>query len=293
VPCGAAEPTGRILGTVWDAAHKPVSGAQIRLTSHVEAGLLRITSTDEHGLYRFKDLPSGTYEVLVEVEGIPPILKKGVEVKAPFQNIVDVALVRDGASGSVLPGLPHPPVAAGAPGSPDAATPPAPAPAPVTVRGKLSDAAKQPVVDVRVLLVSSEGSRLYQASSNEQGVFTIEGVIPGDYRAIIRSPGHVPVDLRSVEVLPESGLDVTLALVDFPLSFKKGELSPPPEVPRTLQQPGAATPAAAPLPEPPPASSATPPPAPPPIAAQPIEKPSGPPPPSPPPPSSPPPSSPP
>lgn len=295
MPSVAAEPTGRILGTVWDAVHKPVSGAQIRLTSHVEAGLLRITSTDEHGLYRFKDLPSGTYEVLVEVEGLPPILKKDVEVKAPFQNIVDVALLKDGASGSSLPGLPRPPGSAGtpgsgAPGSPEAA-PPVPAPAPVTVRGKLSDAAKQPVVDVSVLLVANEGGRLYQASSNEQGVFTIEGVIPGGYRAIIHSPGHVPVDLRSVEVLPESGLDVTLALVDFPLSFRKGELSPPPEVPRTLQQPGAVTPAAAPLPEPPPASSSLPPAAPPPIAAQPIEKPPAQPPPSNPPPSGPPPPS--
>jgi hypothetical protein len=159
----------------------------------------------------------------------------------------------------------------------------------VTVRGKLSDAAKQPVVDVTVLLVANEGGRLYQASSDEQGAFTIEGVIPGPYRAIIRSPGHVPVDLKSVEVLPESGLDVTLALVDFPLSFKKGELSPPPEVPRTLQQPGVATPAAAPLPEPPPASSVAPPPAaPPPITEKPGPPSSSPPPPPTPPPASPP-----
>jgi hypothetical protein len=266
VPVVAAEPMGRILGTVTDTAHKPVTGAQVRLTSHVEAGLLRITSTDERGQYHFKDLPPGTYEVLIEAEGAPPILKKDVDVKAPFQNIVDVTVGGQPAANK----LPIPPAVAAAPADATAA-----APAPVTVRGKLSDAAKQPVVDVSVLLVAPDGARLYQASSNDEGAFTIEGVIPGPYRAIIRSPGHVPVDLKSVEVLPESGLDVTLALVDFPLNFKKGELSPPPEVPRTLQQPGAAQPAAAPIPEPPPASSSLPPPAAPPPGA---EKPAPPPP---------------
>lgn len=263
----AGEPTGRILGTVSDAAHKPVTGAQVRLTSHVEAGLLRITSTDERGQYHFKDLPSGTYEVLIEAEGSAPILKKDVEVKAPFQNIVDVTIGGQ-TTANKLPGLAGLP----APGPPAPAAPP---PAPVTVRGKLSDAAKRPVVDVTVLLVALDGGRLYQASSNDDGTFTIEGVVPGSYRAIIHSPGHVPVDLKSVDVLPESGLDVTLALVDFPLNFKKGELSPPPEQPHTLSQPGVpAGPAVqqpADLPLPPPA--ATPPAAPPQATTEPIEKP--------------------
>lgn len=270
----AAEPTGRILGTVTDAAHKPVTGAQVRLTSHVEAGLLRVTSTDERGQYHFKDLPSGTYEVLIEADGTPPILKKGVDVKAPFQNIVDVTLGGQ-VAGNKLPGIAALPAPqAPAEGAAAAAAPPPPPPAPVTVRGKLSDAAKQPVVDVTVLLVALEGGRLYQASSSDDGTFTIEGVIPGSYRAIIRSPGHVPVDLKSVDVLPESGLDVTLALVDFPLNFKKGELSPPPELPHTLSQPGApavpATQQAPEMPLPPPSSA--PPAAPPATETTPIEK---------------------
>ena len=266
-PAAPAPPTttGRILGRVTDGG-KPVSGAQVRLVSRSEAGLLRVTSSNERGEYRFKELPTGIYDVEVDADGFRPGAKPGVEVKAPFQNIVDVPMSRTGAPGK----LPPPPPVAGIPGqgipgqAADPGKPQEPPPAPATVRGTLSDNARQPVVDVSVLLVAREGEKLYQAISGSDGTFTIEGIVPGKYRAVVRSPGHMPVDLKSVDVKPVAGLTLNLSLVDFPLAFKR-DGSPPPETPRPL--PGA--PAKAPPPEndPPGTAQPPPPPAPPPTAS--------------------------
>jgi hypothetical protein len=264
--------TGRILGRVTDIG-RPLQGAQVRLVSRIEAGLLRVTSTDQRGEYRFKELPTGTYDVEVEADGFRLGAKPGVEVKAPFQNIVDVMLLRSGATPL---GQQVAPLLAGAPGQgiPGSGTPSSglvaePALPPVKVHGALVDGDRHPVVDVSVLLVALQGTRLYQAVSGTDGGFTIEGVAPGRYRAVIRSPGHMPVDLKSVEVHPEAGLTLNMSLVDFPLNFKeRAEGSPPPELPRPL--PGMLPPAqqtAA-----PPSSSTPPPAAPPPETTEPIEK---------------------
>jgi len=229
-PAAAPTRTGRILGRVTDLG-KPLQGAQVRLMSRTESGLLRVTSSDQRGEYRFKELPSGTYDVEVEADGFRLGAKPGVEVKAPFQNIVDVPMLRGGAPGGAVP-IPGVPVQDAAPAIP-----------PVTVRGALLDGDRHPVVDVTVLLVALQGTKLYQAMSGPDGAFTIDGVVPGRYRAVVRSPGHMPVDLKSVEVKPEAGLTLNLSLVDFPLNFKaRAEASPPPETPRPL--PGTAPPAA-------------------------------------------------
>jgi hypothetical protein len=261
--------TGRILGRVTDAG-KPVQGAQVRLNSRTESGLLRITSTNERGEYRFKDLPSGTYDVEVEADGFRLSSKPGVEVKAPFQNIVDVQMARVGAPpASGFPALPRHP---GAPGQGELVPPAAPAePAlpPVTVQGVLLDGDRRPVVDVSVLLVPLQGTRLYQATSKNDGAFIVTDVVPGRYRTVIRSPGHMPVDLKSVEVRPDAGLTLNLSLVDFPLNFKeRAEGSPPPEMPKAL--PGMLPPAQPGAPLPPP--QAAPPAAPPATTTEPIEK---------------------
>ena len=264
-PAAAPTTTGRILGRLTDAG-KPVQGAQVRLLSRSEAGLLRVTSSDQRGEYRFKDLPSGIYDVEVEADGFRLVSKPGVEVKGPFQNIVDVPLAR--AGGPASPAVP--PVQGtpgqGIPGKPAEAAPVEP---PVTVHGTLLNGDRRPVVDVSVLFVASEGTKLYQATSGSDGVFTVESVVPGRYRAVIRSPGHMPVDLKSVEVKPGAGLTLNLSLVDFPLNFKaRAEGAPPPELPRVM--PGMLpTPAA---PATPSSTSSAPPPAPPPTAADPIEK---------------------
>ena len=215
---------GRIRGTVKGDDTRPVPGLLVKLVSGDRSGTLRITGTDEKGRYLFRDLPPGLYDVQIAADGYRPETKGEIEVRPPFQNIVDFRLTPEDAP---------PPGAPTAAGSTLRAAPRDGIPT-VSVRGDLADQDKRPVVEVSVTLISHEGYGIYQTFSEQDGRFLVEGVPPGIYRAVIASPGHVTLDLRSVEVLADSGLDLSLTLVDYPLNFrneaKDGRL--PPEKPR-------------------------------------------------------------
>jgi len=214
---------GRIRGTVKNAEDRPVAGLLVQLVAADRSGALRITGTDEKGRYLFRDLPAGVYDVKLEADGYRAESKGGIEVRPPFQNIVDFRLTPDRspadpvveAAGSALRAAPLDGVAT------------------VTVRGDLTDQEKRPVVEVSVTLVSHEGNGIYQAFSGLDGRFMVEGVPPGTYRIVVASPGHVTLDLHTVEVPADSGLDLSLSLVDYPLNFRKEEKDGrlPPEKP--------------------------------------------------------------
>ena len=79
-------------GAITGPDRKPLSGRLVTLKTVGGAGELRVTSTDERGQYQFRDLPPGSYEVRVEAEGFEPGVKAGIEVKPPFQNVVDIPM---------------------------------------------------------------------------------------------------------------------------------------------------------------------------------------------------------
>src|SRR5262245_1946536 len=215
---------GRVRGVVTDPEKKPVGGRLVVLVSHAEGEALRVTSTDEKGRYQFRDLPPGIYEIRLEAEGFDGVVKKGIDVRPPFQNVVDVTLRRSS------PGAPaRAPAAApsAAPPAPDVAAavndPAAPAdPAGTLVQGTLRDSAGAPVVEAEVLLAPLAAGALHQGVSDEEGAFRIEGVAPGGYRLMVRSLGHVPIDVSRVDVARGSGLVLRLTLVDYALNFVSG-----------------------------------------------------------------------
>jgi hypothetical protein len=190
------------------------------------------------GQYHFKDLPPGVYDVRVEAEGFGPGSKESIDVRPPFQNIVDVALVRAAAGSPAVaaPGASGPAPGAPAPaGSADAgaAIGSATNEPPVVVRGRFVNPGGQPELEVSVLLVRADGGRLYQTFSADDGTFAIPDVVPGSYRVLVRSAGHVTIDLKAVDVRPVNGLKLSLALVDFPLNTRPRS-SRPQEMPRPL-----------------------------------------------------------
>ncbi len=229
---------GKISGTVTDAARRVLAGLLVKLESRVDPGMLRVTCTDLKGQYHFKDLPPGVYDVHVEAEGFGPGSKEMIDVRPPFQNIVDVVLVRAAAESPAVsvPGAPGTAPAgsaeAGAAGA-GAAAGSATNGAPVVVRGRFVNPGGQPELEVSVLLVRADGGRLYQTFSADDGTFVIPDVVPGRYRALVRSAGHVTIDLKSVDVRPVDGLKLSLALVDFPLNTRSRS-SRPQEIPRPL-----------------------------------------------------------
>ena len=228
-PSAAAAMTGRIRGTVTDGQRKAKGGVLVKLASRRDPSLLRVTSTDEKGEYQFKDLPAGLYDVRVEAGGFRDATQSSIEVKPPFQNMVDVHLEPGGPAAAPAAGAPPGGAAVQSAAGPGA-----------TVRGAFLDSERRPLVEVSILLSSVEGDRLYQAISGEDGAFTLPGVPAGRYHVLVRSAGHVPIALKSVEVLPQAGLNLSLMLVDYALSARPGpEDSLPIERPRPLPAPSA------------------------------------------------------
>lgn len=216
---------GRIRGTVVDAADRPLPGLMIQLSSREQSGLLRVTGTDERGRYSFRDLPAGTYEIEVIAAGYRAARKGEIVVRPPFQNIVGFTLQPSDEPGPTRP-------AAGRRAAPG----PRPHLDPVAVRGRFVDQEKRPVPEVSVTLVSLEGPEAFQAFSSEDGDFRIDSVPPGRYRVLISSPGHVALDLPSVEVAPATGLSLGLTLVEYSLDLRDRRPGPlPPERPRRLE----------------------------------------------------------
>jgi len=232
---------GTILGHVYDAKKKPIVGWMVELSSRGQDGLLRVTGTNEKGEYVFKDLPAGTYDIEVGA-GTEVSRKKGrIEVRPPFRNIVDFQIGADGdpgpeAAADQLAAALMNRAAAGQGGAPGRTDTGAPA-ATVPVRGVLVDAEKRPIPEVQVTFVALEGKGIYQASSGDDGVFAIPAVIPGRYRVLVASPGYVSLELKSVEVTPRNGLNLSLSLVDYPLNFKG---RPEDRLPREEPLPGPA-----------------------------------------------------
>jgi hypothetical protein len=213
---------GTIMGTVLDSKKKPLSGWMVQLSSRGDDSQLRVTGTDDKGQYVFKDLPAGTYAVEIQTENEASRTKDMIEVRPPFRNIVDFHV------GPQPQAKPNPLAAALQAGvkTADVARPPdgtvaaGESPGQVPVRGTFLDAQKRPVPEVSVTLVALAGKGTFQTFSGDDGVFAIAAVPPGRYRVLVFSPGYVPIDLKSIEVSPPNGLNLSLALVDYPLNTK-------------------------------------------------------------------------
>ena len=212
---------GTIMGTVFDSKKKPLSGWMVQLSSRGDDSQLRVTGTDDKGQYVFKDLPAGTYAVEIQTENEAARTKDRIEVRPPFRNIVDFQVgpqAPQKLNEQAVAMLAAAKAAVGA--KPPEAAAPGEGASQVPVRGTFLDAQKHPVSEVSVTLVALAGKGTWQAFSGDDGAFTIAAVPPGRYRVLVFSPGYVPIDLRSIEVSPPGGLNLSLALVDYPLNTK-------------------------------------------------------------------------
>ena len=84
-PAGTASISGRVQIMI-DGKPTPVRRARITLTSDKSAG--RVINADTNGVYRFADLPAGTYRVLAEKAGFVPLLadpRRAYDRPAPFE----------------------------------------------------------------------------------------------------------------------------------------------------------------------------------------------------------------
>jgi hypothetical protein len=205
----------------------------VQLSSDDESGVLRVTGTDQDGRYVFMDLPAGVYGIVVGADGYARAGKTGIEVRPPFQNLVGFTLkpqkkhaaVDDRTHGAGLFSGSRPTATGAAPGLPaevggGAPLPVAEPPVTLPVRGRFVDRERRGIPEVSVTFIETDGKRTYQVFSGADGSFTLEALPVGLYRVLISSPGHVSLDLPSVEVEPPGGLNLSLSLVDYTLSAR-------------------------------------------------------------------------
>jgi hypothetical protein len=68
LPASAQLPSSSVRGSVSDAQRAVLPGATVTVT-HQQTGLTRTVTTNEAGEYRIAGLPSGVYNVVVELRG--------------------------------------------------------------------------------------------------------------------------------------------------------------------------------------------------------------------------------
>ncbi len=85
-------PTGKLTGTVSDAENGALPGVNVTISSPALILPQMSTVTNEKGLYKFFNLPSGTYKVVFELQGFKGVIREGILVSATHTTTLDIAL---------------------------------------------------------------------------------------------------------------------------------------------------------------------------------------------------------
>lgn len=83
--------TGAIMGVVEDDEGVPLPGVTVEVQGPALIGGPRSTITSDKGLYRFANLPPGTYELTLSLGGVQPVKRRGLIVqvgKTITENVV-------------------------------------------------------------------------------------------------------------------------------------------------------------------------------------------------------------
>ncbi|MBI3697058.1 MAG: carboxypeptidase regulatory-like domain-containing protein, partial [Acidobacteria bacterium] len=88
--------TGTIQGTVTDSSGGVIAGASVTV-QNAATGFKRTGRTNETGVYNLPFLPTGEYQVQVELQGFQTAVRKGVTIAADQRAVLDFTL----APGSV------------------------------------------------------------------------------------------------------------------------------------------------------------------------------------------------
>ncbi len=85
LPASAQTPSGEISGTVVDSSGSVLPGVRVTLTNS-GTNAVRLTQTNETGVYVFPAVPPGTYSLKVELEGFSTAQQTSVNVQVGSSN---------------------------------------------------------------------------------------------------------------------------------------------------------------------------------------------------------------
>ncbi len=84
--------TGAITGTVTDEQGLPLPGVTVELSSPVLMGGVHSQLTGENGVYRFPNLPPGTYKIVFKIAGFQTIERSAIHVTIKEIMTVDIGM---------------------------------------------------------------------------------------------------------------------------------------------------------------------------------------------------------
>src|SRR3990172_2447789 len=90
-----AEPqtiTALVRGTVRDAQGEVVPGASLTASSPALAGRTLAAVSGQNGAYSITDLPPGTYQIQVELQGFQTQVLTGIELTIRREALLDITL---------------------------------------------------------------------------------------------------------------------------------------------------------------------------------------------------------
>ncbi len=85
-------PTARLVGTITDKEGQALPGATVTISSPSLITPLLATTTNEKGFYRFVELPSGSYQVKVEMPGMKTVIREGIIITAGRTVTLDLQI---------------------------------------------------------------------------------------------------------------------------------------------------------------------------------------------------------
>jgi len=91
VPVSAQTPSGEISGTVSDTSGSVMPGVRVTLTN-VATNNVRLSQTNESGVYVYPAVPIGNYTLKVELEGFSTVERSNIQVQVGSANRIPFTL---------------------------------------------------------------------------------------------------------------------------------------------------------------------------------------------------------
>jgi len=204
----AASAGGQILGRALLGRNDPVVGAVVVVRPDGDRSAYRATATDARGSFRFDGLPEGSWTCTIAKDGLRPIVKRAIDVRAPYRAVVEVTMEKGAA--------PPPP--------------PAPSGGAASLSGVVVGEALGGLAEARVRLVPAGGrGDPKTALTAPDGSFALDGLSAGRFDLEIEGPGFLPIR-TTVDLAGDATL--TARLVPQPPGY-----DPLPEDLMPLEQP--------------------------------------------------------
>ncbi|HWT88480.1 MAG TPA: carboxypeptidase-like regulatory domain-containing protein, partial [Candidatus Angelobacter sp.] len=82
---------GVLAGTVMDSSGAAIAGASVQAKNH-DTGVVSTTASTSVGVYRFVELPLGTYDITASAPGFKNAVLTGVQVQIQNVTALDITL---------------------------------------------------------------------------------------------------------------------------------------------------------------------------------------------------------